>query len=103
VATPLHRRSRRLRSLFLEVSRPLPLRRRLNITDPHGLRSFENTNTLVEVANNNHFEEPQVFDDTFERDSLEQQSIGSPIREGFPPISQVIPYFVDIEETPRQV
>lgn len=53
--------------------------------------------------NNNHFEEPQISNGTSKRDSLEQQSIGSPIREGFPPISQVIPYSVDIEETPRLV
>ena len=76
---------------------------RLNGTNPHRLRSFENTNTHVEAVNNNHFEEPEIYDGTSERDSLEQQSIGSPIREGFPPISQVIPYPVDIEETPRQV
>ena len=103
MATPLPKRSRRLRSLSPEVSRPLPLRRRLNGIDPHGLRSFENTNTHVKSLKNNHFEEPQISDGTSERDSLEQQSIGSPIREGFPPTSQVNPYFVDIEETPIQV
>jgi hypothetical protein len=103
VASPLPRRSGRLRRLSPEVSRPLPLRRRLNKTDPHGLRSFENTTTHIEVVNNNHFEEPQVSDGTTERDSLEQQSIGSRIREGFPPISQVIPYLIDIEDTSIQV
>ena len=48
-------------------------------------------------------EEPQTFDGDSDRDSLEQQSIESPIREGFPPISQVVPYPVDIQETPIQV
>ena len=103
MATPPPRRSRRLRSLYPEVSRPLPLRRRLKKTNPRGLRSFENTNTLVVAVNNNHFEEPHISDGTLERDGLEQQSIGSPIKEGFPPISQVIPYSIDIEETPRPV
>ena len=61
-------------------------------------------NTLIEETNNNQVEEPQIYDDTSERDSLEQQNnLGSPIREGSPPISQAIPYPVDIEETPRSV
>ena len=72
MATPPPRRSQRFRSLSPEVSRPLPLRRSLNEIDLRGLRSFENTNTLVEAVNNNHFEEPQISYDTSERDNLEQ-------------------------------
>ena len=103
MASPPPRRSQRLRSLSPEVSRSLPLRRRLNGTDPHGLRSFESTITYIEAVNNNHFEEPQVSDNTSKRDNLEHQSIGSLIGEAFPPMSQVIPYPVDIEETQIQV
>jgi hypothetical protein len=103
VATPLPRRSRRLRSLSPEINRHLPIRRRLNRTDPHGLENIENTNTLIEETNNNQVEEPQISDGTSEGDNLEQQNLGSPIREGSPPISQVVPYPVDIEETPRPV
>ena len=55
------------------------------------------------MNNNNHLEEPQISDGASDRDSLEQQSIESPIREGFPPISQAVLYPVDIEETPIQV
>ena len=101
MTTPLTRRSQRLRSLSPKINRPLPIRRRLNRTDPRGLGNIENTNTLIEETHNNQLEEPQIFDDTSKRDNLEQKKLGSPIREGFPPISQVIPYFVDIEETPR--
>lgn len=76
----------------------------LNGIDPRGLRSFANKNTHIEEGNNNnHSEEPQISGDAFDRDSLEQQSIESPIHEGFPPISQVVPYPVDIQETPIQV
>ena len=86
--TPLPGRSRRLRSLSPEINRPLPIRRRLNRTDPQRLENTENTNTLIEQTNNNQVEEPQISDDTSERDSLEQQNdLGSPIREGSPPIS----------------
>lgn len=80
VATPPPRRSRRLRSLSPEVNSPLPIRRRLNRTDPHGLGNIENTNTLIEQTNNNQIEEPHISDSTLERDSLEQQNLGSPIR-----------------------
>ena len=103
MATPPPRRSRRLRSLSPEINRPLLIRRRLNRTDPHGLGNIENTNTLIEETNNNQIEEPHIYDDASERDSLKQQKLGSPIKVGSPPISQVILYFVDIEETPRPV
>ena len=46
--------------------------------------------------------QPNISDGTSERDSLEHQSIGSLIREGFPPISQVTPYPINIEETTIQ-
>ena len=46
---------------------------------------------------------PLISDSASDRDSLEQQSIKSPIQEGFPLISQVVPYPVDIQETPIQV
>lgn len=90
-------------SLSPGIDRPLPIRRSLNRNDPHGLGHIENTNTLIEETNNNQIEETQISDDTSERDSLEQQNLGSPIREGSPPISHVIPYSIDIEETPRSV
>ena len=48
-------------------------------------------------------EEPQTYDSDFDRDSLEQPNWESPIREGSPPISQVVPYPPDIQETPTQV
>lgn len=68
------------------------------------MENTENTNTLIEQTNNNQVEEPQIPDDTLERDSLEQQNnIGSPIKEGSPPISQVFSYPVDIQETPRPI
>ena len=103
MATTPPRRSRRLRSLSPKINRPLPIRRRLNRTNPHGLGNIENTNTLIEQTNNNQIEEPHISDGTSERDSLEQQNLGSPIREVSPPMSQVIPYSIDIEETPRSV
>jgi hypothetical protein len=104
VATPLPRRSRRVRSLSPETSWPLPIRRRLNRTDPRRLENIENTNTLIEQTNNNQVEEHQIFYDTLERDSLEKRNnLGPPIREGYPPISQVVPYPVDIQETPRPI
>lgn len=68
------------------------------------MENTENRNTPIEQKNNNQVEEPQISDDTSERDSLEQRNNrGSPIREGSPPISQVVPYLVDIQETPRPV
>ena len=48
-------------------------------------------------------EEPQTSDGDFDRDSLEQPSLESPLREGFPLILQVVPYPTDIQETPTQV
>ena len=59
-------------------------------------------NALIEEINRNQIEEPQISNGTAERDSLEQNLV-SPIKEGSPPISQVIPYSIDIEETPRPV
>ena len=104
MATSPPKRSRRLRSLSPEVNRPLPIRRRLNRTGPRGLGNIENMNTLIEETNNNQVEEPQIYDGTLERDSLEQQNnLGSPIREVSPPILQVVPYPVDIQETPRPI
>ena len=104
MVTPPPRRSIRIRSLSPETSQPLPIRRRLNRTDPQRLENTENTNTLVEQTNNNQVEEPKISDDTSERDSLEQRNnLGSPIREGSHPISQVVPYPVDIQETLRLV
>lgn len=104
MATPPPRRSRRLRSLSPETSRPLPIRRRLNRTDPRRFENTENTNTPLEQTNNNQVEEPQISYDTSERDSLEQRNkLRSPIREGSPPISKVVPYPVYIQETPRSI
>ena len=54
------------------MSRPLPIRRRLNRTDPRWLENSENTNTPLEQTNNNQVEEPQISDDTLEIDILEQ-------------------------------
>ena len=48
-------------------------------------------------------EEPQTSDGDSDRDSLEQPNLESPIREGSPPISQVVPYLPIIQETPTQV
>ena len=48
-------------------------------------------------------EEPQTSDGDSDRDSLEQPSLESPIHEGSPPISQVVPYPPDIQETPTQI
>ena len=48
-------------------------------------------------------EEPQTSDGDFDRDSLEQPNLEFPICEGSPPISQVVPYPPDIQETPTQV
>ena len=48
-------------------------------------------------------EEPQTYNGDSNRDSLEQLSLESPIREGSPPISQVVPYPPDIQETLTQV
>ena len=88
MATPPPKRSRRLRSLSPKTSQPLPIRRRLNRSDPQRLENTKNTNTHLEQTNNNQVEEPQISDDTSERDNLEQQNnLGSPIREGSPPIS----------------
>ena len=80
------------------------LRRRLNQIDPRWWRLFAHINTSLEAGNNNNqMEEPQTSDDDFDRDSLEQPSLESPIHEGFPSISQVVPYPPDIQETPTQV
>ena len=77
---------------------------RLNRTDPRRWRPFAHINTSLEEGNNNNqTEEPQTSDGDFDRDSLEQPSLKSPIREDFPPISQVVPYPPDIQETPTQV
>ena len=100
MATPPPRRSRRLRSLSPETGRLLPIRSRLNRIDPRRLENTENTNTLIEQTNNNQVEEPQISNNTSERDSLEQRNnLRYPIREGSPPISQVVSYLVDIQET----
>ena len=48
-------------------------------------------------------EEPQTSDGDSDRDNLKQPNVESPIREGSPPISQVVPYPPDIQETPTQV
>ena len=48
-------------------------------------------------------EVPQTSDDDSDRDSLEQPNLESPIHEGSPPISQVVPYLPDIQETLTQV
>ena len=104
VAPPLPKRSRRLRILSLEVTLSLPLRRRLNQIDPRRWRQFARINTSLEAGNNNNqTEEPRTSDSDFDRDSLEQPNLESPIREGSPPISQVVPYPPDIQETPTQV
>ena len=104
VAPLLPKRSRRLRSLSPEVKSPLPLRRQLNRIDPRQWRLFAHINTYLEVGNNNNqMKEPQTPNGDFDRDSLEQPSLESPIHEGFPPISQVVPYPADIQETPTQV
>ena len=79
------------------MSQPLPIRRRLNRIDPRRWENPENTNTPLEQTNNNQVEEPQISDKTSKRDSLEQRNnLGSLIKEGSPPISQVVPYPVDI-------
>ena len=44
-------------------------------------------------------EEPQSSDGDSDRDSLEQPNLESPIHEGSPPVSQVIPYVPIIQET----
>ena len=75
------------------MSQPLPVKRRLNRNDPRRWENPENTNTPLEQTNNNQVEEPQISEETLERDSLEQQNnLGSSIREGSPHISQVVPY-----------
>ena len=48
-------------------------------------------------------EEPQIFEDDSDSDSLEHLILESPIREGSPPVSQVILYPRIIHETPAQV
>ena len=48
-------------------------------------------------------EEPHTSDSDSNRDSLEQPILESPIHEGSPLISQVVPYPPDIQETPTQV
>ena len=48
-------------------------------------------------------EEPQTSNGDSDRDSLEQPILESPIHEGSPPISQVVPYPPIIQETPTQV
>lgn len=48
-------------------------------------------------------EEPQTSDGDLDRDSLEQPNLDSPIHEGSLPISQVVPYPPDIQETLTQV
>ena len=104
VALPLPRRSQRLRSLSPKVKRSLPLRRHLNRTDPLRRRPFAHRNTSLEAGiNNNRTEEPETSDGDSDRDSLEQPNLESPIREGSPPISQVVPYPPDIQETLTQV
>ena len=104
VAPPLPRRSQRLGSLSLEVTLSLPLRRRLNRTDPLRPRSFVHKNTSIgRRINTNQSEEPQASDGDYNGDSLEHPNLESPIREGSPPISQVIPYPPIIQETPTQV
>jgi hypothetical protein len=103
VAPPLPRRSRRLGSLSPKVTLSLPLRRCLNRTNPLRWRPFEHRNTSLETRNiNNQTEEPQTSDGDFDRDSLEQPNLESPIREGSPPISQVVPYPPVIQETLTQ-
>ena len=68
------------------------------------MENTKNTNTLIEQTNNNQVKEPPISNGTLERDSLEQQNnLGSPIREGSPPISEVVPYPIDIKETPRHI
>ena len=85
------------------MSQPLPVRRRLNRTNPRS-GDLENTNRILEQLHHNQTDQPQIYDETLERDSLEQQNnLGSLIRESSPPISKVVPYPVDIEQTPRFV
>ena len=48
-------------------------------------------------------EEPQTSDGDSDTDSLEHLILESPIREGSPLVSQVIPYPPIIQETPTQV
>ena len=104
MAPPLPRRSRRLGSLSPEVTLSLPLWGCLNRTDPLRRRLFALRNTsLGRGINNNQTEEPQTFDDDSDRDSLEKPDLVSPICEGSPPISQVVPYPPIIQETPTQV
>ena len=58
----------------------------------------------MEQLHQNQTNQPQISDETSKRDSLEQQNnLGFSLREGSPPISQVVPYPVDIEKTPKSV
>ena len=101
VAPPLRRRYWRLGSLSLEVTLSLPLKRHLNRTNPLRCRPFPHRNTsLGRGINNNQMEEPQTYDSDSDRDSLEQPNVESPIHEGSPPISQVVPCTPIIQETP---
>ena len=104
MAPPLRRRFRRLGSLSPEVTLSLPLRRRLNRTNPLRRKPFAHKNTSLGTRNNNNqTEEPQTSDGDSNRDSLEQPSLESPIHEGSPPVSQVIPYPPIIHKTPTQI
>ena len=104
MAPPLPRRSRRLGSLSPEVTFPLHLRRCRNRTDPLRPGPFAPKHTILgSRINTNWSEEPQVFDGDSDRDSLEHPHFESPIREGSPPISEVVPYPPLIQETPPQV
>jgi hypothetical protein len=76
----------------------------LNRTNTLWRRPFAHRNTSVEVGNNNNqTEEPQTSNNDFDRDSLEQPNLESPIHEGSPLISQVVPYPSVIQETLTQV
>ena len=76
----------------------------MNRTGPLRPRSFVHRNTSVgRRINTNQSEEPQASDSDSNRDSLEHLNSESPIREGSPLVSQVIPYPPIIQETPTQV
>ena len=104
MSPPLPRRSRRLGSLSPEVTFPLHLRRGRNQTDPLRSQPFAPRHTIVgRRSNTNRSEEPQISDGDSDRDSLEHPHFESPIREGSPPVLQVVPYPPIIHETPPQV